>query len=133
MKEGWQGWSGMLHTFIAIFTDMLHVRKFYSSSLCPSFSFPLTPTSTTSTFQGFYFSRPCLKGLVRRGDAMLNAAATTATLAHILRPALFPWESVRENILSARQTSGFLTHHDAVTGTAKVFFQCPTPFLHRLL
>ncbi|KAH3766002.1 alpha-mannosidase 2 [Pelomyxa schiedti] len=63
---------------------------------------------------GFFTSRPKLKGLTRSSEALLQATEVFTVLSNRRL------NSVEiDNLMFARQQSALLTHHDAITGTAK--------------
>lgn len=63
---------------------------------------------------GFYSSRAALKAGIRSLDSLVEAADSMCTFARIQQRL-----SSCSNISAARQYSGILQHHDAVTGTAR--------------
>lgn len=62
---------------------------------------------------GFFTSRPYLKGLTRRHDALKQSAEALFATAAAVRPGNY------SRIDHARQISGIMTHHDAITGTSR--------------
>ena len=82
-------------------------------------------------WSGYYFSHPQLKANTRRTDALLRAAEAFALIADLLPSSSFSSSSsssssaavpvggtLGSRLAAARDASGLMTHHDAVTGTS---------------
>jgi hypothetical protein len=68
---------------------------------------------------GFYTSRPTEKYLSYQQDASLQSADTLLALAMLAGiPSVTSLTSLPDELVLARQASGLLQHHDAITGTS---------------
>jgi hypothetical protein len=79
----------------------------FSSLICLSFQIP------AAWWSGFFASRPQFKTNIRYCDALLQSVEQIAVATSLARNA-----TVVTMIQENRRASGFMTHHDAVTGTS---------------